>query len=51
MRLVVGQFAERIVDSQNQVPQVLLESGFAFEQQTVDEVASWLADREDSNVS
>ncbi|MGB3955378.1 MAG: TIGR01777 family oxidoreductase [Brooklawnia sp.] len=51
MRLVVGQFAERIVDSQNQVPQVLLESGFAFEQQTVDEVASWLADREDSKVS
>lgn len=51
MRLVVGEFAERIVDSQNQLPQVLRESGFRFEHQTLDEVAGWLADREDHNVN
>ena len=49
MRLVVGEFAERAVDSQDQVPQVLLDSGFEFEHRTLDELAAWFVAKEDQD--
>lgn len=49
MRLVVGEFAARAADSQDQVPQVLLDSGFEFEQPTLDELTSWFVAKEDQD--
>lgn len=49
MRLVVGEFADRAVDSQDQVPQVLLDSGFEFEHRTLDELVAWFVAKEDQD--
>lgn len=42
LRLALGDFAKDIAASQNLVPKVLLDSGFTFEHETVDQLVAWL---------
>jgi uncharacterized protein (TIGR01777 family) len=43
LRLVLGEFAGEILASQRVLPARLLESGFTFHHQTVDQAAAWVA--------
>lgn len=45
LRVVIGEFADRILDSQHVEPQRLLESGFRFEHGDLDAAVSWVAAR------
>ncbi|MDN5797777.1 MAG: TIGR01777 family oxidoreductase [Intrasporangium sp.] len=45
LRLVIGEFADRILDSQLVEPQQLLASGFTFEHPDLASAVTWLADR------
>jgi hypothetical protein len=45
LRVVVGEFADRILDSQRVVPARLVESGFAFEHPDIESAVRWLLAR------
>lgn len=46
LRLIVGEMAENIVSSQRAVPARLLDSGFEFNQGTLQDAVTWLLSRE-----
>lgn len=45
LRVVIGEFADRILDSQRAEPQRLLETGFRFEHPDLDTAVSWVVGR------
>ncbi|GAA2180531.1 TIGR01777 family oxidoreductase [Brooklawnia cerclae] len=46
LRLVLGGFADEMVASQNEIPGVLVASGYTFSHPTVEALTSWLATEE-----
>lgn len=47
LRAAMGGLAGDILSSQNEIPKVLLESGFTFKQSTLDDLVTWLVAEED----
>lgn len=47
LRLVLGEATDMVVASQNQRPEVLVDSGFVFEQPTLPELVEWFVSQRD----
>ncbi len=47
LRAALGGLATDVLASQNEIPKVLLDSGFAFKQRTLDDLVTWLVAEED----